>query len=100
MAAGDQLLIQLLRGTSPAWQKLSKDASGQLLLRVVMLIERQTALSEALPWLWPLADEDSGCTVDVAASMRMRILAALIAVPEDVDNALGGKVRPCFLFCV
>jgi len=57
-----------------------------------MLIERQAGLAEVLPWLWPLADEDSGCTVHAAPSLQTRLLAALIAVPEGMDNALGGKV--------
>ena len=57
-----------------------------------MLIERQAGLAEVLPWLWPLADEDSGCTVHAGPSLQTRLLAALIAVPEGMDNALGGKV--------
>ena len=63
-----------------------------------MLIEKQMALAEVLPWLWPLVDEDSGCAVEVDQSSRMRLLAALIAVPEATDNALGGKVRSCVGF--
>ena len=90
--AGDQQLIQLLTANSPAWQSLSGDTSSQLLLHLVMLIERQAGLAEVLPWLWPLADEDSGCTVHAAPSLQTRLLAALIAVPEGMDNALGGKV--------
>ena len=90
--AGDQQLIQLLTANSPAWQKLSRDTSSRLLLHLVMLIERQAGLAEVLPWLWPLADEDSGCTVHAAPSLQMRLLAALITVPERMDNALGGKV--------
>ncbi|DBB10596.1 TPA: hypothetical protein ACH3X3_007109 [Trebouxia sp. C0006] len=91
-ANGDQQLIQLLTANSPAWQSLSGDTSSQLLLHLVMLIERQAGLAEVLPWLWPLADEDSGCTVHAAPSLQTRLLAALIAVPEGMDNALGGKV--------
>ena len=64
-----------------------------------MLIEKQMALAEVLPWLWPLVDEDSGCAVEVDQSSRMRLLAALIAVPEATDNAVGGKVRSCFASC-
>ena len=90
--AGDQQLIQLLTANSPAWQKLSGDTSSRLLLHLVMLIERQAGLAEVLPWLWPLADEDSGCTVHAAPTLQTRLLAALIAVPEGIDNALGGKV--------
>ncbi|DBA81597.1 TPA: hypothetical protein ACH3X1_007364 [Trebouxia sp. C0004] len=91
-ANGDQHLIQLLTANSPAWQKLSRDTSSRLLLHLVMLIERQAGLAEVLPWMWPLADEDSGCTVHAAPSLQMRLLAALIAVPAGMDNALGGKV--------
>lgn len=90
--AGDQQLIQLLTTNSPAWQKLSRDTSSRLLLHLVTLIEKQAGLAEVLPWLWPLADEDSGCTVHAAPSLQMRLLAALIAVPEGLDNASGGKV--------
>ncbi len=89
---GDQQLMQLLTANSPAWQHLSGDTSSRLLLHLVMLIERQAGLAEVLPWLWPLADEDSGCTVHAAPSLQTRLLAALIAVPEGMDNALGGKV--------
>ena len=60
-----------------------------------MLIERRTALFEVLPWLWPLADEDSGCKVNVKPNMQIRLLSALIAIPEAMDDALGGKVRRC-----
>ncbi|KAL0026027.1 hypothetical protein WJX79_002284 [Trebouxia sp. C0005] len=91
-ANGDQQLIQLLTTNSPAWQKLSRDTSSRLLLHLVTLIEKQAGLAEVLPWLWPLADEDSGCTVHAAPSLQMRLLAALIAVPEGLDNASGGKV--------
>jgi len=90
--SGDQPLIQLLGRTSPSWQSLSDQTSSQLLLRLVMLIEQRAALAEVLPWLWPLADEDSGCGVDATPSLRMRLLAALIAVPEATNSALGGKV--------
>ncbi len=90
--AGDQQVIQLLTANSPAWQSLSGDTSSRLLLHLVMLIERQAGLGKVLPWLWPLADEDSGCTVHAAPSLQTRLLAALIAVPEGMDNALGGKV--------
>ena len=58
-----------------------------------MLIERRTALAEVLPWLWPLADEDSGCKLDVKPNVQIRLLSALIAIPEAMDDALGGKVR-------
>ena len=89
---GDQSLIQLLKRHSPAWQSLSSHTASQLLLRLVMLIERRANLAEVVPWLWPLADEDSGCTVDVTPCLRMRLLAALIAVPEAMDALVGGKV--------
>ena len=90
-----QQLIQLLKKNRPSWQSLPGSLAEQLLVRLVMLIERRTALPEVLPWLWPLADEDSGCKVNAEPSLRIRLLSALIAVPEAMDNAVGGKVRHC-----
>ena len=58
-----------------------------------MLIERHKALPEVLPWLWPLADEDSDYKVNVKPSLQNRLLAALIAFPEATDSVLGGKVK-------
>lgn len=92
MLADDQQLIQLLKVDKPSWQGLSSSTAEQLLVRLVMFIERRRALPEVLPWLWPLADEDSGCKVNVKPSLQNRLLAALIAIPEAADTALGGKV--------
>lgn len=93
LLADDQQLIQLLKGDRPSWQGLSSSTAEQLLMRLVMFIERRRALPEVLPWLWPLADEDSVCKVDVKPSLQHRLLAALIAIPEAADTVLGGKVR-------
>ena len=73
------------------WQSLPDSTAQQLLVRLVMLIERRTALFEVLPWLWPLADEDSGCKVNVKPKCRSALLSALIAIPEAMGDALGGK---------
>ena len=95
--ADGQQLLQLLRKTRPSWQSLPDSIAEQLLVRLVMLIERRTALPEVLPWLWPLADEDSGCKVNVKHNVQIRLLSALIAIPAAMDDALGGKVthRAC-----
>ena len=93
--ADGQQLLQLLKQNRPSWQSLPGSTAEQLLVRLVMLIERRTALPEVLPWLWPLADEDSGYKVTVKPSVQNRLLSALIAIPEAMDDALGGKVRLC-----
>ena len=93
LLADGQQLIQQLKMNRPFWQSLPHPTAEQLLVRLVMLIERRIALPEVLPWLWPLADEDSGCKVTVKPNLQTRLLAALIALPDAMDDALGGKVN-------
>lgn len=93
LLADDQQLLQLLKVNRPSWQGLCTSTAEQLLVRLVMLVERRTALPEVLPWLWPLADEASDCKVNVQPRLQNRLLAALTAVPEAANTILGGKVR-------
>lgn len=91
--SGSQQLIEMLQRVHPCWQSLLDPTAHQLLMALIMLIERQVALAEVLPWLWPLADGDSDCMVDVPPELQMRLLTALMGIPEALDNTLGGKVR-------
>ena len=83
----------MLEFVHPCWQSLLGPTAQQLLIAVVMLIERRVALAEVLPWLWPLADEDSNCMVDVPPKLQMRLLTALMGIPETLDITLGRKVH-------
>ena len=56
------------------------------------MLEQHQAVAVVLPWLWPLADEDSGCNVQVTPAWQQRILAALAAVSDGSDTVLQGKV--------
>ncbi|KAL3142429.1 hypothetical protein ABBQ38_002760 [Trebouxia sp. C0009 RCD-2024] len=83
----DQQLIQLLKVDKPSWQGLSSSTAEQLLVRLVMFIERRRALPEVLPWLWPLADEDSGCKVAL-------LLLTLQVVWSPSTSKAGGVSSP------
>ena len=56
------------------------------------MLEECIGVAVVLPWLWPLADEDSECDVEVSPDMQKQLLAALLAISDAVDTSLKSKV--------
>ena len=89
---------KLLAATAPAWEQLSAGTAQALLQLLPSLVQDKRSAMLVLPWLWPLADEDS-CTVVVGAAAQTNILDALSSLRDAEEKSAANKVMAAISVC-